>query len=147
MRLMGLVKPLQESHQFNEVMDSIKKSNYPINVYGLSESGKSYFVDGIFENIGESLAVIAHSDMEAKNLYEDLSLYSTDVYYFPVKEVVFYNIDAISGDLRWARLKVIKEILQRSRKKIIVTSIDALTALYTPMNYYMKYSFYHRGMQ
>ena len=37
---------------------------------------------------------------------------------------VFYNIDAISGDLRWARLKVIKEILQNKEKKIIVTSID-----------------------
>ena len=41
---------------------------------------------------------------------------------------MFYNVDAISGDLRWARLKVIKEILQNERKKIIVTSIDALTS-------------------
>ena len=57
------------------------------------------------------------------------------MYYLPVKEVVFYNIDAISGDLRWARLKVIKEIINK-KKKIIVTSIDAFVAKYTPRNYF-----------
>ena len=40
---------------------------------------------------------------------------STNVYFLPIREVVFYNVDAISGDLRWARLKVIKEILNNSR--------------------------------
>ena len=36
--------------------------------------------------------------------------------------------------LRWARLKVIKEMLD-NKKKIIVTSIDAFAAVYTPRNY------------
>ncbi len=62
------------------------------------------------------------------------------MYYFPTKEVVFYNIDAISGDLRWARLKVIKEILN-NKKKIIITSIDAFAAVYTPKELYKNYSF------
>ncbi|MCQ2969115.1 MAG: transcription-repair coupling factor, partial [Clostridium sp.] len=102
--------------------------------------GKSYVINGIFEENNNSMVVITHSDVDAKNLYEDLSFYTTDVFYFPIREVVFYNVDAISGDLRWARLKVIKEILQNPKKKIIVTSIDALTSLYTPKDYYLRYS-------
>ena len=39
-----------------------------------------------------------------------------------------------------ARLKVIKEILNNKNKKIIVTSVDALTALYTPRKKYFNYS-------
>ena len=35
---------------------------------------------------------------------------------FQLREMVFYNIDAISGDLRWARLKVINEILKKRKK-------------------------------
>ena len=35
---------------------------------------------------------------------------------FQLREVVFYNVDAISGDLRWARLKVIKEILNNKKE-------------------------------
>ena len=78
------------------------------------------------------MVILTHSDMEAKNIYEDLSFYTNDVYYLPPREIVFYNIDAISGDLRWARLKVIKEMMKDS-KKIIVTSIDSLTSVYTPI--------------
>ncbi|WP_156332259.1 hypothetical protein, partial [Clostridium paraputrificum] len=49
------------------------------------------------------------------------------------------NIDAISGDLRWARLKVINEILKK-KKKIIVTSIDAFSARYTPHKLFADYT-------
>src|SRR5699024_11326996 len=69
------------------------------------------------------------------SLHDALPIY---VYYLPSREIVFYNIDAISGDLRWARLKVIKEML-RSTKKIIVTSIDAFAATYTPKELYKSH--------
>ena len=126
--------------KFKSITEKISEKTFPINIYGISESGKSYIINGIFEENDNSMVVVTHSDVDAKNLYEDLSFYTTDVFYFPVREVVFYNVDAISGDLRWARLKVIKEILQNERKKIIVTSIDALTSLYTPKEYYLRYS-------
>ena len=134
------MKPLVDNNDFKKMLEYISKKQYPLSVYGLSESGKSYLIDGIFEKSENSIVIITHSDMEAKNLYEDLSLYSTEVYYFPLREVVFYNIDVISGDLRWARLKVIKEVMKNEGKKIIITSIDAMTSLYTPREYYYNYS-------
>ena len=134
------MQPLKDNMKFKSITEKISEKTFPINIYGISESGKSYIINGIFEENDNSMVVVTHSDVDAKNLYEDLSFYTTDVFYFPVREVVFYNVDAISGDLRWARLKVIKEILQNERKKIIVTSIDALTSLYTPKEYYLRYS-------
>lgn len=139
MRLKGVLQPLSENSTFNEIITSIKENKYPININGLSDSGKSYSIFGIYENIDSPMVILTNNDMEAKNLYEDLSFYTNDVYYFPAKEVVFYNIDAISGDLRWARLKVIKEILNSS-KKIVVTSIDSLTSVYTPKELFDKYN-------
>ena len=140
MRLQGVMQPLKDNMKFKSITEKISEKTFPINIYGISESGKSYIINGIFEENDNSMVVVTHSDVDAKNLYEDLSFYTTDVFYFPVREVVFYNVDAISGDLRWARLKVIKEILQNERKKIIVTSIDALTSLYNPKEYYLRYS-------
>ena len=140
MRLQEVMQPLKDNMKFKSITEKISEKTFPINIYGISESGKSYIINGIFEENDNSMVVVTHSDVDAKNLYEDLSFYTTDVFYFPVREVVFYNVDAISGDLRWARLKVIKEILQNERKKIIVTSIDALTSLYTPKEYYLRYS-------
>ncbi|WP_436513327.1 transcription-repair coupling factor [Clostridium thermobutyricum] len=138
MRLRGLMEPLITSTEFSEIKSNIQNNKFPLAIYGLSDSGRSYFINSIYEEDDRPLVVIAHSDMEAKNIYEDLSFYSLDVYYFPVREVVFYNIDAISGDLRWARLKVIKEILN-TKKKIIVTSIEAFASNYTPREYYKNH--------
>lgn len=139
MRLKGVLQPLRENSTFNEIITSIKDNKFPININGLSDSGKSYSIFSIYNEIDSPMIILTNNDMEAKNIYEDLSFYTNDIYYFPAKEVVFYNIDAISGDLRWARLKVIKEILNDS-KKIIVTSIDSLTSVYTPKELFNKYN-------
>ena len=140
MRLQGLLQPLKENEKFISILNELKKKSFPIDIVGLSESGKSYIIDAIFSEIEDSLVVVTHNEIEAKNLYDDLSLYSTNVYFLPIREVVFYNVDAISGDLRWARLKVIKEILDDKNKKIIVTSIEAMTSVYTPKEKYINYN-------
>lgn len=139
MRLKGVLQPLSENSTFKEIIASIEEKKFPININGLSDSGKSYSIFGIYEEIDSPMIILTNNDMEAKNIYEDLSFYTNDIYYFPAKEVVFYNIDAISGDLRWARLKVIKEMLNDT-KKIIVTSIDSLTSVYTPKELFNKYN-------
>lgn len=139
MRLKGLLEPLEDSREFKSILDSIEQKRYPIGIYGTSESGKGYIIDCIFENIDRSMVIVTQSDMEAKNLYEDLIFYTNEVYYFPAKEMVFYNIDAISGDLRWARLKVINQILNK-KKKIIITSVDAFSARYSPRKLFQDYT-------
>ena len=140
MRLSGLMKPLKESKQFKEILKNIEKKAYPIGVYGLSESAKNYLVGGVYEQLDKSILILTHSDVEAKNIYEDLSFYANDVYYFPTRELGFYNADAVSGDLRWERLKVMKKITQ-SGKKIIITCIEALAATYVPIDLLEKYIF------
>ena len=139
MRLKGLLEPLENSVEFNNILNCIKGKKYPIEVNGISESGRGYLISGILENTEKPIVVVTQSDIDAKNIYEDLLFYTNDVYYFPAKEVVFYNIDAISGDLRWARLKVINEILQKN-KKIIVTSVDAFASKYTPKKLFADYN-------
>lgn len=139
MRLEGLMKPFINSEDFFNIKKWLEGNNHPIEIDGLSSSSKAYFYNAIYEGLGKSVVVITHSDLEAKNVYEDLNLYLNNVYYFPAKEIVFYNIDAISGDLRWARLNVIKEILSK-KKNIVVTSIEAFTNEYTPKKLFLEHS-------
>lgn len=139
MRLEGLVKPFINSEEFSNIKKWVEGNIHPVEIDGLSSSSKAYFYNAIYEGLEKSVVVITPSDLEAKNVYEDLNLYLNNVYYFPAKEVVFYNIDAISGDLRWARLNVIKEILSK-KKNIVVTSVDAFTNQYTPRNLFLEHS-------
>ncbi|MBV4416692.1 transcription-repair coupling factor [Clostridium tyrobutyricum] len=142
MRLNGLIKPIKDSKEFKNIMNSVEDNNYPIGIVGISESGRSYLIDSVYNELNKSFLILTHSDMEARKLYEDLSFYETKVYYFPTKEVVFYNynIEAISGDLRWERLKVIRQMLNRG-KKIIITCIEALSYTYIPVKLYKQYTF------
>lgn len=143
MRFKGIMELLKHSDTFKSMLKDVDGCKYPIAIYGISESAKSYMINGLYETQDKPFIIVSHSDLEAKNLYEDLSLYVTEVYYFPTKEVVFYNIDAISGDLRWERLKVIKEMLKPGRK-IIVTSIEAFSSYYTPIELFKEYTFQYR---
>ena len=140
MRLRGLVQPLRESKEFVKIVENIKRDKFPIGALGLSESAKSHLIYGIYEEGIDQIIVVTDNDVEAKKVYEDLSLYIQNVYYFPTREVVFYNAEAISGDLRWERIKVLKQMMLKGRK-IILTSIEAFTAFYTPVKLYKKYSF------
>jgi len=121
-------------------MSAIENGRCPIGAYGISESAKSYLLYGVLTGIDKKMLVVTHSDVEAKNIYEDLSFYFNDVYYLPTKEVVFYNIDAVSGDLRWERLKVLKKMLEEGQK-IVVTSAECLAACYTPVDLFISHTF------
>lgn len=138
MRLEGLRKELEQSPGYKALRRGMKENKYPVGVYGVSESARAFLISALYAKEKESLFVFAANDLDAKNLYEDLLLYESEVFYFPGKDLVFYNIDAVSGDLRWERLKVLKELMD-SRKKIIVTTIETLAAAYAPLEHYQAY--------
>ncbi|WP_315117238.1 transcription-repair coupling factor [uncultured Clostridium sp.] len=143
MRLSGVLKPLLDSPEFKVIKDNIEEEKYPIGVYGISESSKSYILEGIYSQTDKPVLILTSSDVEARNIQEDLFFYVPEAYYFPTKEVVFYNIDAISGDLRWERLKIIKNILEPG-KKIVVSSIESLAATYIPLSLYKSHIFKYK---
>ena len=136
LRLQGLINPLLNSDNFTSIKDALNR-NKNLEINGLSESGKSYMINAIYEEQDKSMVIVTHSDVEARNMCEDLSFYTQDVYYLPAKEIVFYNIAAISGDLRWARLSVIREILNK-KKKIIIVTMDSFATAYTPVNLFKE---------
>ncbi|WP_234122088.1 transcription-repair coupling factor [Clostridium hydrogenum] len=140
MRLNGLMQPLKNDKRFQDAVYNINNNIFPVELCGISESGKSYLLSGLYEETDSPFLVVTDSDVEAKKIYEDLSFYMSNVYYFPTKEIVFYNIYAVSGDLRWERLKVIRQMISKG-KRIVVTSIEALASTYIPVELYKKYTF------
>ena len=105
-------------------LKTIKNNQFPININGLSESGKAYAIWSLFESSEDSIVIFTSSDMESKKLYEELSFFTTNAYYFPTKDIVFYNITAISGDLIWERLKAVSYThLDVYKRQLLSTNI------------------------
>ena len=55
MRVEGVMKPLESYSKFNDILKNMNENKYPINIYGLSDSGRSYIIDGIFNENDKSV--------------------------------------------------------------------------------------------
>lgn len=140
MRFNYIKNYLRESSGYVNLIKNKNENKFPLALYGISQSSRSLLLSTFFDDDKKDMYIFCHSDLEARTIYEDLLLFNLNVYYLPYREFVFYDLDALSNDLRWERLKVIKEMVSNN-KKIIVTSIDALSVKYMPKEYYINYSF------
>ena len=135
----GLIKPLMKMDEFRRLLDDYDRGLSPIGVYGLSESHRCHVAFSIFDHIKKPVVFITYNDLEAKKIYEDLSFFTRSVCYMPSREVLFYDIEAVSSDITSERLKAIKRIL-KGDAAIIVTPIDNIIHKYIDPDIMKKYS-------
>ncbi|KPU42785.1 transcription-repair-coupling factor [Oxobacter pfennigii] len=137
--MLGLIKPFEEINEYKSLLLNIRKNAGPVAVYGLSESQRSHMAYSLFHNIKRPLIFITYNDLEAKKVYEDLLLFTDNVCFLPSKEVLLYDVDAISRDIVSERLKVIKDLINNDHL-IVVTSVDNIAKKYVNPNIFKKYT-------
>jgi transcription-repair coupling factor (superfamily II helicase) len=138
-KMNGIVKPLYELDEFKRLISNIDRGVSPVTIHGLSESQKSHMVYSIFDHIKRPVIFVTYNDIEAKNIYDDLSFFMDNVYYLPSREILFYDTLATSFDIAAERLKVLKSVIEL-QDLILITSIDNLTQKYIKPSIYNKYS-------
>lgn len=116
MRLDGIKEVISQSESFQKLLDGVSQGRYPIGVYGVADSARAAVISTFYKKTDQSIYVFSWSDLEARTIYEDLLLWDLDVYFLPGRELVFYDADAVSGDLRWERLKVLREIASPQKR-------------------------------
>jgi transcription-repair coupling factor (superfamily II helicase) len=100
-------------------------NNTPISIAGVVESAQGQLIYALQAENNSSAVVITYSDIEARALYDDITLYTDNALYFPSKEYVFYNIETTGHQNEHNRLTVL-ERLTSGGKYIVVTSLDAI---------------------
>ena len=118
---MNLNDILHEYPKYTE----LKQSQAPVSVSGVEESARAQLIYSLFSEQNDHALVICYSDMEAQALEADLEFYTDEVLMFPSKEYIFYNIETSGHGNENTRLSVISNLMT-DKKKIIVTSLDAL---------------------
>lgn len=123
---------LKNSTEFNEVSRNLKENLSPIAVNGLFGSSIAQLIYAASQEQGKQSIVITYNEIEAKRLYEDLRFFDEEnTYYFPSKEIVFYDVYAHSNQINEERLKVIDAIL-KGKRCIVVTTIDSILTKLIP---------------
>lgn len=119
-------KVLPRIKKFEEYINDVKKSNYPISLAGLTDSQKAHFVYATKFYTERPVLLITYNDIELKKAQNNIAFFDDeDVLIYPKKEVIYYDIDTMNKDITMERLNVYAK-LYNSDKSLILTTIEAL---------------------
>ena len=123
--------PLLEDREFLAARDYLKTKKAPVQVSGCTSVQKSHFVSALAQEYPFRLIVTA-SELRAKEMAEDLSLYEKNVYLYPAKDVIFYSADVHGNAIVKERMRVIRHLAE-AEPCTVVTSVQALTDRLMPL--------------
>ncbi|MGE5473689.1 MAG: transcription-repair coupling factor [Ignavibacteriales bacterium] len=122
----GILKPLNELHEYKHILESIEQNRFPLGISGISGPQKAFVAYNLYAYSGKPFIFVASNEIEAKSLAEDLSCFLQEkVLYFPPKDIVLHDLDAMSRDITEKRIDVLERLIHKE-DVIIVTTFDAL---------------------
>lgn len=119
-----LINRLNNLEQLNIIKDNITKKS-PIQIHGLSDGIKTHLVLSIFENLNQNLILIVENEKIAKEYLNIINSIEDVAFFYPAKEINFYNIKSIDEKISANRLEIlIKQ--SKGEKFITITTLEAI---------------------
>ncbi|GHU50167.1 transcription-repair-coupling factor [Clostridia bacterium] len=136
----ALIKPLKELYSFNNLCDAVSREQTPVIAAGVFGSAKNHILWGVQQVTDKIVLVVTHSELVAKEIYNDLSYFYDDkeLKYFPSKDIIFYNADVRSGEITKQRFNALSSLL-KGECRVLVVSDEALSNRLTPRNIFEEY--------
>ena len=120
-----IIAEMQNSNKFKDYIKNIKETNAPISILGLAGVGLEQIVGSTNAFAKRPVCLITYNELQAKRISENLKNYIDNVYFFPKREILFYDYIAESKELPYERIEVLKNIVNK-KVNILVVSIEAL---------------------
>jgi len=124
----GILKPLQQSIEFNSLVQGVRKKLKQQLIFGISGSQRSYLLAGLAEEFAPlPLLVITPGDGEAVALADEIAgfLPGVPVRQFPVWHLLPHHVLAQSKEVMAQRLQVL-EGLSRGERMLVIAPVETL---------------------
>jgi len=124
----GLYEPLSSLRAFHLALRADKSSVSPLILSGVMDSQKCHIIAAVKEAKGTAALVITHSELKAKEIYEDLAFFikgENNLFLYPSKDIVFYAADVKSSLIIKERFAALNALL-KGGSPVIVASVEAL---------------------
>ncbi|MDD6102341.1 MAG: transcription-repair coupling factor [Clostridiales bacterium] len=121
--LEAFTKPLSEYREINEIKESLRRGEAPVQVTGCIDVQKCHFIFSLAEEY-KNKVIITHNDYDGRKLYESYKLFDPEVLYFPAKDFIFYQADLQGKELVRERVNVLKK-LATGMPVTVITTLDA----------------------
>ncbi|CCO08624.1 transcription-repair coupling factor [Desulforamulus hydrothermalis] len=128
----GLLRPLETTIEYQNLLQGLQKGFTQQMVFGLAGSQRSYLFAGLAEQ-RRTVLIVMPGEAEANALVDDLTSLLPDkpVLFFPVWQLLPYQIYAHSNDVLAQRLRVLNK-LAAGQPAVVVTSVEALLRRLAP---------------
>ena len=125
--------PLQNLAEMEAIYTKAKSNRGILEISGCMESQKAHLIYGL-SGLFTSHLILAEDEKAAKELYEDYRFYDKNVYYYPAKDLLFFQADIHGNLLLRQRMRVIKALLEQKENITVVTSIDGCMDYLQPLD-------------
>ena len=118
----AFLHPLQGLAEFEGIKKRCGANRGILNVSGCMESQKVHLMYGL-SGLFPCHLILADDERNAKEIYEDYRFYDKNVYFYPAKDLLFFQADIHGNLLIRQRMRVIRALLEQE-EVTVVTSID-----------------------
>lgn len=120
----ALLEPLKRYRDYETIEEKLISASGITQISGVIDGAKGNLIAGLGGDYSWKL-VVTFSEQRARELVADLAQYEDQVWYYPAKDVLFYQSDIRGNLLTGERIAVMKQLAYEKRG-IIVTTIDGL---------------------
>ena len=118
----SFTEPLKELAEFETIQREMKKETGMIQIAGCVNSQKTHMMYALSDGSRKRIIAVS-SEGKAKEICEEYKFLDENVYYYPPKDLLFYQADIRGKVLLKQRMGVIKAILE-DEEVTVVTSFD-----------------------
>ncbi len=128
-------EPLVKTTEYKSVLEYYSGGMQAVSVTGLADSARAHFTAALGKDTEKNILYIAPGEQEAKKIAADLAFFAEDeceVVYFPGKDYVFHNVEAMNSDVVYERISVLSRLTSGEKRVIAVTSARAAVQYTVP---------------
>ena len=132
--------PLLELQEYDNLVQALKSGKGPLQVTGTLDSQKVH----LMYELGEASAfswklVVTYDDIRAKEIYDDFRSFTSQVWLYPAKDLLFYSADIHGNLMARQRIAVLRRLME-DREGVVVTTMDGLMDHLLPLKYLREQS-------
>ncbi len=133
----SLLKPLEDIADIDYLRTVIKggSARFPkgtVSVAGCGDSQKLHMIAGLSPDV-KCRIILTYDDIRARAIADEFRLYDENTFYFPAKDLIFFQSDINSNDLVRDRIRTYRALLERD-SLTVVTTYAAMMTRQVPMN-------------
>lgn len=127
-----LTNAVRQTSEYDQMRHSVDEGHKVTAVNGIWENSAAVYLLTLMEDLDRPMFVVGANEAEARAFYDAIGAISTEVAYFPTKDIVLFDNYAHSHDVLNERIRLLGDIARGHQPKILVGTAESLMSKLAP---------------